>query len=58
MEQHWLITKRSPENDSELSIVRYQSPKCDWGHLSAETLLCVSPDNGGLENVSYEDWVE
>ena len=38
--------------------IRYIHPECDIeSDFRLLGLLCQSPEDGGLEDVSYEDWV-
>lgn len=35
----------------------YVHPECEIEATSLVSIICVSPDAGGLEDVEYEDWV-
>lgn len=36
----------------------YSAPDCEESTLSGAFVLCVSPGDGGSEDVVYEDWNE
>ena len=35
----------------------YTSPEAELLILIPPQLICISPEDGGIEDVSYEDWV-
>ncbi|MBO4743398.1 MAG: hypothetical protein J5533_07165 [Bacteroidales bacterium] len=36
----------------------YAAPQSEWICLSQTELLCQSPDDGGIEDVDFEDWTK
>jgi len=37
----------------------YLSPDCEIIAVQEHYLICISdPDNGGIENIDYEDWTK
>lgn len=40
-----------------ITHISYSSPDIEMISIYHETLICTSPDAGGLEDIGYEDWI-
>ena len=40
------------------TTISYAPPRCEYDESALMDLLCTSPEDGGLEDIGYEDWIE
>ena len=55
--QRWYTARKQVKTRYMKQEEVYASPQCAAEAVQAAELLCTSPKEGGLEEVTYEDWV-